>query len=164
MVHSHYQSPIGSIQLFASDGVLESVKLEQHGGGSDPQPDGSRQPFIRQLNRYFNGKTMERDLLQWVEQGTTEFAGQVFARLLDTSFGETLSYGELADDMGRPKSGRAVGQALASNDIPIFLPCHRIVRSDGFVGGFTGGLRWKTALLRHEGHQINSNGLMNPAS
>ena len=65
--------------------------------------------------------------------------------------GATISYAELARRVGRPDAARAVGQAVGSNPIPLLIPCHRVVASDGTLGGFGGGLPMKRALLRQEG-------------
>ena len=67
------------------------------------------------------------------------------------AFGETVTYTEIARRIGRPKASRAVGNALGRNPVPVVVPCHRIVRSDGSLGGYTGGLRYKHALLDIEG-------------
>ncbi len=66
-------------------------------------------------------------------------------------FGETTTYGELADRIGHPRAARAVGTALGSNPIPVVLPCHRVLRAGGKLGGYAGGLDRKTTLLEIEG-------------
>jgi O-6-methylguanine DNA methyltransferase len=65
-------------------------------------------------------------------------------------FGETRSYGEIADSLGRPGAARAVGRANASNVLPVVVPCHRVIAADGTLGGFNGGLHLKERLLEHE--------------
>jgi O-6-methylguanine DNA methyltransferase len=65
-------------------------------------------------------------------------------------FGETVSYAELARRIGKPRAVRAVAQACGKNPLPIVIPCHRVIRSDGTIGGYSGGIRWKQRLLRFE--------------
>ena len=82
---------------------------------------------------------------------TTEFQRKVWAALEQIPAGETKTYGELADEIGAPKAMRAVGRGCATNPIPILIPCHRLVAASGKIGGFSGGLLWKEALLQREG-------------
>lgn len=79
----------------------------------------------------------------------TDFQHRVWAALLDIPEGETLTYGELAARIGKPKAARAVGTALGLNPIPLIVPCHRVVSSTG-IGGFSSNLAIKRALLNHE--------------
>jgi O-6-methylguanine DNA methyltransferase len=83
------------------------------------------------------------------------FAGSVWQKavwmeLTRIPFGETRSYGEIADNLGRPGAARAVGRANASNVLPVVVPCHRVIAADGTLGGFNGGLHLKDRLLEHE--------------
>ena len=77
----------------------------------------------------------------------TEFDHRVWLTLKEIPFGETRTYKWLAERIGKPKASRAVGQALGRNPIPILLPCHRIIESDGSIGGFSGGVDIKRRLL-----------------
>lgn len=79
----------------------------------------------------------------------TDFQHRVWSALLDIPSGQTVTYGELAARIGRPKAARAVGTALGANPVPLFVPCHRVVASNG-LGGFTGGLAIKKRLLTTE--------------
>lgn len=105
---------------------------------------------LKQLGGYFDGKRTMFDLSVSLE-ATTEFQRLVLTTTAKIPFGETLSYGQLAREIGRPNSSRAVGQALAANPIPVVIPCHRVVSSSGGLGGYAGGLNWKRRLLAHEG-------------
>ncbi len=80
----------------------------------------------------------------------TEFYRRVWAKTREIPYGETRSYGWIADEVGCPAGPRAVGQAMAANPVPIIVPCHRVVRADGALGGFSSGLRWKVRLLEME--------------
>ena len=81
----------------------------------------------------------------------TEFQKSVWNALRKISFGQTKSYGEIAQQIGRAKAVRAVGGACGANPIPVLVPCHRILAAHGKIGGFGGGLDWKRKLLEREG-------------
>ena len=82
--------------------------------------------------------------------GTTEFQRQVYQATCQIPYGETKSYGELAESIGKLGAARAVGQALGANPVPILIPCHRVVAADGSLGGFSGGIKTKEKLLAME--------------
>ena len=79
------------------------------------------------------------------------FQKQVLRQTMKVPYGRTSSYGEIASRIGRPAAYRAVGNAVGANPIPIVIPCHRIIASDGGIGGFSGGLSYKKKLLALEG-------------
>jgi methylated-DNA-[protein]-cysteine S-methyltransferase len=104
-------------------------------------------PIVRQLDEYFTGRRHSFDVaLDWsLSHG---FRRTVLGHLaIDISYGETASYATLARLSGSPKAVRAVGTACATNPIPIVVPCHRVIRSDGTVGAYRGGPAAKRALL-----------------
>ncbi len=86
--------------------------------------------------------------LDW--SGNTEFQKQVWRVMAKIPRGKTLSYGEIASAIGRPKASRAVGGACGANPIPVLVPCHRVLASNQKIGGFSGGLEWKRRLLDRE--------------
>jgi methylated-DNA-[protein]-cysteine S-methyltransferase len=100
---------------------------------------------IRQLELYFQGR-LRQFSLKLAPQGTP-FQLSVLRALQDVPYGATISYGELAQRIGRPKASRAVGGANARNPLPIVIPCHRVIGSDGSLVGFGGGLEIKRKLL-----------------
>jgi methylated-DNA-[protein]-cysteine S-methyltransferase len=102
----------------------------------------------RQLREYFQGNREHFDL-PLVLKGT-DFQLKVWKQLLEIPFGETISYKTLADRVGSAGASRAVGSANGSNSIPIIIPCHRVISSDGSFGGYSGGLSIKRELLHHE--------------
>ena len=104
---------------------------------------------FEQLNEYLKGerKTFDLDL----EPEGTDFQKDVWNALLDVPYGKTISYSELAKASGHPRAVRAVGGAMHSNPIPIVIPCHRVIRSDGSIGGYALGPDLKTRLLKLEG-------------
>jgi O-6-methylguanine DNA methyltransferase len=87
--------------------------------------------------------------LDW--SGKTEFQKSVWRALRKIRRGQTKSYGEIAQAIGKPKAVRAVGGACGANPIPVLVPCHRVLAANGKVGGFSGGLDWKRELLKREG-------------
>lgn len=106
------------------------------------------------------------ELAQWFEGGRRDFSVplrpegtafqlEVWRALTQLAFGETVSYGELARRIGRPKAVRALGGAVGRNPISIIIPCHRVVGHDTSLTGFGGGLPRKRLLLAHEGHRYN---------
>jgi methylated-DNA-[protein]-cysteine S-methyltransferase len=107
-------------------------------------------PAEDQLLEYFDRRRTTFDVP--VDLGTlTEFQRAVLDAARGLGFGEVATYTDIASRIGRPKASRAVGNALGSNPIAIIVPCHRVVRTDGTLGGYTGGLRYKEALLTIEG-------------
>ena len=149
------ESPVGGLRLLAGvDDGLREISFERGRKPKPPLPDGAaryEEPFrdaIRQLDAYFAGDLEEFDLAL-APRGTV-FQLDVWRLLAKIPYGETTSYGELARRLGRPDASRAVGAANGSNPIPIVIPCHRVVGSDGSLTGFGGGLDAKRWLLRHE--------------
>ncbi len=118
-------------------------------------PEGARRADVpeaitRELCAYAEGKCREFDLPVDLS-GARPFQRAVLNAIAKIPFGETRSYGWVARAIGKPGAARAVGQALHTNPIPIIIPCHRVVASDGSLGGYGGGLPMKKRLLRLEG-------------
>ncbi|MBE0448196.1 MAG: methylated-DNA--[protein]-cysteine S-methyltransferase [Actinobacteria bacterium] len=102
------------------------------------------------LERYFRGERVHFDIQ--VDYGlATKFEKEVYEHLRGIPYGETSSYRALAERCGRPGAARAVGNAMAKNPVPIIIPCHRVLRSDRSIGGWSGLPGWKERLLRIEG-------------
>ena len=104
---------------------------------------------VVQLEEYFARARRVFDLPLDLE-AATEFQREVFVELVRIPFGRVITYGELAETVSRPEGARAVGQAVGANPVPILIPCHRVVAAEGRLGGFSGGLAVKAALLRIE--------------
>ncbi|MBM4403225.1 MAG: methylated-DNA--[protein]-cysteine S-methyltransferase [Candidatus Cloacimonetes bacterium] len=102
----------------------------------------------RQLDEYQSGQRQEFTL-PYILNGTP-FQNQVWGALLSIPFGETVSYSDLAERSGRPRSVRAVANAIGSNPLPVIIPCHRVIGKDGSLTGFGGGLALKRYLLELE--------------
>ncbi len=106
-------------------------------------------PVRRELEKYFEGKLHDFDLpLDWSLTG--DFARRVLRRTARIPYGSVASYGDVALGVGTPRGARAVGNALGSNPIPVVVPCHRVVRTGGAIGGYGGGLTRKRFLLALE--------------
>jgi len=107
-------------------------------------------PVRRELHEYFTGKRRSFGVpIDW--QLTSGFRQKVLRRTARIPFGETRTYGEVATSAGSPRAFRAAGSALGANPIPIVVPCHRVLRSGGDLGGYGGGLDLKRRLLELEG-------------
>ena len=98
------------------------------------------------LKDYFRGEQVEF-LFPLDLEGYTVFQQDVWGATSRIPYGQLRSYGWIAAEIGRSNAPRAVGQALGANPLPIIIPCHRVVRSDGSLGGFSGGLHWKEELI-----------------
>ncbi|MEA4815920.1 MAG: methylated-DNA--[protein]-cysteine S-methyltransferase [Lachnospiraceae bacterium] len=101
-----------------------------------------------QLNEYFEGKRKSFDLP--LSPNGTPFEKKVWNALLEIPYGKTKSYKEIAQKIGNPKACRAVGNANGKNHIAIIIPCHRVIASNGGLGGYSSGLEYKKALLEIE--------------
>jgi methylated-DNA-[protein]-cysteine S-methyltransferase len=146
-------SPIGELMLVGGDDGLAGVYMTPHRHGPELDPAWRRDPApfaeaARQLEEYFAGDRTEFDLA--LDPRGTEFQQRVWALLREIPYGETTTYGALAERLGNPRTVRAVGLANGRNPISIVVPCHRVIGSDGSLVGFGGGLERKRTLLAHE--------------
>lgn len=143
-------SPVGPIRLTAQDGFLTGLYFG--GDIDDAERDGVNDGVLdraeAQLAAYFRGELKAFDLP--VKQKGTPFQLAVWNALKDIPYGETVSYGDIARAIGRPKACRAVGSANHNNPISIIVPCHRVVGSTGTLTGYGGGLEAKRWLLELE--------------
>lgn len=106
------------------------------------------------LARYFAGEPLEAwNIPIQIDMGTP-FQKKVWDIIQQIPYGEVQSYQWIADQIGKPKAARAVGNAVGTNPVSIFIPCHRVIRSNGALGGYGGGLERKQQLLAIEGHNI----------
>jgi methylated-DNA-[protein]-cysteine S-methyltransferase len=112
-------------------------------------PGGPAADMAREIELYFDGGLTEFKTPIDMSSGT-EFQRAVWQNLLTVPYGKVTTYGELAEKVGKPGAARAVGNAVGVNPLPIVVPCHRVVASDG-LGGYTGGIDIKKVLLGVEG-------------
>src|ERR1051325_6854436 len=147
--YTRIESPVGPLVLAASDAALHHVLFPNSTRTQmDPEGREDKAPLrevIQQLRAYF-AKELETFELTLAPEGT-DFQQSVWNELCGIPYGETISYGELAKRVGNPKASRAVGAANGQNPIPIIIPCHRVIGSDGKLTGFGGGLPIKEKLL-----------------
>ncbi len=153
MYYCYLDTPIGELLLAGDDDALAMIGFPKGSMRRDPEPDWifNEKPLAtarQQLTEYFAGTRKEFDLP--VALSGTEFQVSVLEALQQIPYGETVSYGEIARRIGRPKAVRAVGAANGRNPIPVVVPCHRVIGSSGDLTGFGGGLDTKEALLRLE--------------
>ena len=153
MYYCYLETPIGELLLAGDDDALCLVSFPEGSMRRDPEPDWiyNEKPFAavrQQLTEYFAGERREFDLP--LKLSGTEFQMSVLHALQQIPYGETTSYADIAERIGRPRAVRAVGAANGRNPIPIIVPCHRVIGSHGDLTGFGGGLDTKEALLRLE--------------
>jgi len=152
------ESLVGPLLLASDERGLRRVSFENGKRTTLLQSDWQldEEPFaevIRQLQAYFSGELKEFNVPLAMEG--TEFQLRVWNALRAIPYGETISYAQLAERIGNPKAVRAVGLANGSNPIPIIVPCHRVIGSDGSLTGFGGGLSTKKRLLELESRQLS---------
>lgn len=142
-------SGAGPVQAEWRDGKLMGVRLGDTGKRSLDLPDDFR-AFLEELERYLSGERVRFRVP--IGLGTQPpFVERALRECSKIPFGSPRSYAELAEAAGNLRAARAVGQAMARNPIPIVIPCHRVLTSDGRLGGYGGGLDWKRFLLKLEG-------------
>ncbi len=136
--------------LFTPRGLarLDFPSTGKSSARTDAQPPLACE-LAAQLNDYFDGKRAQFDVPLDLLDGT-KFQRNVWRQMAKIPAGKTRSYKALAARIGKPAAVRAVGAACGANPIPILIPCHRVVSSDGKLGGFSGGLHWKKKLLALE--------------
>lgn len=147
--HRRIDSPLGELVLVGEDGSLVALHLPTS-STPDPASIGDEDlallpEVVGQLTEYFVGHRTTFDLP--VSPGGTDFQRRVWARLQAIPYGRTCSYGEIALDVGGPRTTRAVGLANGANPVAIIIPCHRVIGADGSLVGYAGGLPAKRMLL-----------------
>jgi len=155
--YTRIASRVGPLLLVADDVGLRKIYFEN--GRDHVRIDSSWEEYssyfkdvISQLRSYFEGELQKFDL-PLAPEGT-RFQLQVWNYLCEIPYGSTISYGELARQIGNPKASRAVGLANGSNPLPIVIPCHRVIGSTGKLTGYGGGLPIKEKLLALEHGQL----------
>ena len=158
-VHTVIDSPVGPLTLVAAGGRLTGLYMDRQrhrppawllgeAAGDAGRADGPFTEAARQLREYFAGERTEFDVP--LDLAGTPFQRHVWAELQKIPYGETVSYGQLADRIGQPTAARAVGLANGRNPVAIIVPCHRVIGSNGNLTGYGGGLDRKQHLLGFE--------------
>ena len=151
MDYCYLDSPVGPLLIAGDNDALRFIAFPDKGRARKPEPGwtegmhGAVAAAVAQLREYFAGRRKEFDL-PLAPEGTA-FQRNVWKCLQSIPYGATISYAELARRAGNPKAARAVGSANGRNQIPIVIPCHRVIAADGTLGGFGGGLTVKQQLL-----------------
>lgn len=145
-------TPIGEIIITADNEAVLSLMMKKDYVPSDKivmQSTKLIDDAFRELEEYLEGRRKEFTVP--VKLQGTDFQVKVWQTLKQIPFGQTVSYGKLAEMSGYPGAARAVGGAMRENRIPVFIPCHRVITSDGKLGGYSCGLDMKKKLLQLEG-------------
>ncbi len=155
--YTYLESPVGRLLLAAGQQGLQLISFPDGRHALRPEPgwheeSKSLRETIHQLKAYFAGELHDFNLP--LDPQGTAFQLAVWKRLTEIPYGDTISYGELARRIGNPNASRAVGLANGSNPIPIVIPCHRVIGSNGKLTGYGGGLETKEKLLALERRQL----------
>ena len=149
MIVTLYDSPGGPLTLTSDGAALTGIYFHKQRHGEAPDGPLGTDRIIdatrKQLDSYFAGKRRMFDV-PLAPRGTA-FQTRVWSALTKIPYGETKSYGAIANVIGSPKAVRAVGAANGRNPIPIIIPCHRVIGANGSLTGFGGGMAWKELLL-----------------
>ena len=142
----YYETPIGRLGVAETDGAISHILFEGESlSGYEPNETYVIKTAATELLEYFDGKQPKFDFT--LHLGGTNFQKSVWEALRKIPFGETCSYKDIAEQVGSPKGFRAVGMANNRNTIPIIIPCHRVIGSNGSLTGYAGGLNVKQYLL-----------------
>lgn len=162
MYASHFSTAYGPGVVYATAEGVVKVELPDAGRSDATSQTGQQSGLgpskitvhaAGMLQRYFLGERVDFSDVPVVFDGLTPFRRKILTAIRKLQYGEISTYGQVARECGSPSAARAVGGALASNPIPVIVPCHRIVASDGGLTGFSapGGMRTKLELLKMEG-------------
>ena len=142
-----YETPIGVLCFVEDDGYLTACGFQVGNGIIQEETALIKQAYLEVMD-YFSDNLKVFTVPLRVEG--TAFQKAVFKTLLEVSYGDVVSYADLAKRLNQPKAVRAVGGALNKNPLLVFIPCHRVIGKDGSLGGFAGDIEIKKWLLRHE--------------
>lgn len=163
MTHTFIDSPIGTLTLVREDAGLTGVYMPEHKPAPDEARFGGRDDrafgdAVQQFGEYWAGERASFDLP--MAPVGTDFQLRVWDALVSIPFGETRTYGWIAEQIRQPTAVRAVGLANSRNPLSIIVPCHRVVGANGALTGYAGGIDRKRFLLEHElGAMLGSTGL-----
>ena len=147
------ETPVGKLRLVASNKGLTAIDVKATYSKLATKPDGRAQEILaetrKQLTQYFAGDRKKFDLP--FDLTGTPFQVKAWKTLTRIPYGKTISYSEQAKAMRKAKAFRAVGSANGKNPIPIIIPCHRVIASNGGLGGYSLGLKMKRQLMKLEG-------------
>ena len=151
-----YESPVGALTILAEKKGIRAIKFgEDEEVKSTGKASEMTRRAVKELEEYFQGKRKEFTV-PCVPEGT-DFQKRVWEALTRIPYGVTRTYKEIAVEAGNPKASRAVGMANNKNPVPIIIPCHRVIGSDGKLTGYAGGLGVKEFLLNLERGNCDEN-------
>jgi len=142
----YMKTRLGVLQLTIKDDKLISIRYltDQNENDIEPQYLKKTELIKEQLKEYLSGQ--RKNITVPIKIEGSRLQKNVYTNLLGVKYGQTISYKELAKRSGYPNAYRAVGTALSKNKIPIIIPCHRVIKSDGSIGKYTGG-KWRKKML-----------------
>jgi methylated-DNA-[protein]-cysteine S-methyltransferase len=152
-VFTEMNSPLGDILLAGTAQGLTHITFQEGNSPIEPEPDwqldaSAWATAVAQLTSYFAGELQTFDLP--LAPAGTPFQQEVWRFLQTIPYGRTTTYGAIAHALGKPTASRAVGAANGRNPLPIIIPCHRVIGSNGKLTGYAGGLKFKEALMALE--------------
>lgn len=149
MKYIPYKGLLGNLTVLIDENKIKKIIFGQKTEDSEINDDpGAGISIMSELDGYFSG--LNKEFTIQTEPEGTEFQKMVWKSISEIPYGETRTYSEIARDIGRPKSARAVGGACNKNPIPIIIPCHRVVGAKGKLTGYAGGIELKKKLLELE--------------
>ncbi len=154
-IHHYYSQAVGWLELRVGDKGLRSISfISKPAVQQSSEKDPLTARVIKELDDYFAGKSKRFSIPLDPLEGTS-FQRKVWEQLQQIPYGQIRSYGDVARAVGNPRGARAVGLANKRNCIPIVIPCHRVIRTNGDIGGYDSGLHIKRALLELEGVKLS---------
>lgn len=153
MEYGYFKSPLGTIKISYEEKIKKIELVDEINEKSHDQPIFNT--FKDQILEYLEGKRTSFDHLDLLDPEGTDFQKSVWQALLEIPYGKTSSYKEIAKTIGKPKATQAVGTAIGKNPFFIIIPCHRVIKTDGSLGGFAYGKEIKKTLLEIEGHNFS---------
>ncbi|MAQ00561.1 MAG: cysteine methyltransferase [Alteromonadaceae bacterium] len=148
MALSYWQSPCGLMAICADEKGITSIRFVAE-STAEASPSELTLACCEQLEAYFTGRLTTFNVP--LNPAGTPFQQRVWHQLQAIPYGQTVSYGAIADGIGQPTASRAVGMANGKNPLTIIVPCHRVIGSNGKLTGYAGGLTRKQFLLALEG-------------
>lgn len=146
MIHSYFNTKLGPMMVATDNGIVYELEFLDSIAMEKIHPDANN--IVQQLKGYAQGGLKEFSFSVKLEG--TDFQKQVWVELMRIPYGETRTYKEIAEAIGNPKAVRAIGMANNKNKVPIIIPCHRVIGSDGSLTGYAYGLDMKKNLLQLE--------------
>lgn len=154
MKYGFFESPLGIIKISYEEKIRKIELVDEIDENSEENELFNI--FKDQLLEYFEGKRTNFDHLELLDPKGTDFQKSVWRSLLKIPYGETSSYKEIAKNIDNPRATQAVGTAVGKNPFLIIIPCHRVIKADGSLGGFAYGSEVKSKLLKIEGFFVLS--------